>query len=103
MRVLSPKILPPAMGELGSTASTASFFPWLNKYKPKLSINVDLPTPGTPLMPMRILLPLCGKIRFNNCWLTAEDFTATEKRYRERLDFELGVILQMGFPGYFLI
>ena len=23
--------------------------------------------------------------------------------YRERLDFELGVINQMGFPGYFLI
>ena len=26
-----------------------------------------------------------------------------EKRYRERLDYELGVITQMGFPGYFLI
>jgi DNA polymerase III subunit alpha len=25
------------------------------------------------------------------------------KPYRERLDFELGVIIQMGFPGYFLI
>ena len=25
------------------------------------------------------------------------------KVYRERLDFELGVIIQMGFPGYFLI
>src|SRR6185503_12537395 len=24
-------------------------------------------------------------------------------RYRERLDYELGVIVQMGFPGYFLI
>jgi DNA polymerase-3 subunit alpha len=24
-------------------------------------------------------------------------------RYRERLDYELGVIIQMGFPGYFLI
>ena len=33
----------------------------------------------------------------------AEDYPATEKRYRERLDFELDVILQMGFPGYFLI
>ncbi|MGB0671346.1 MAG: DNA polymerase III subunit alpha, partial [Rhodospirillales bacterium] len=25
------------------------------------------------------------------------------KRYRERLDYEIGVIIQMGFPGYFLI
>src|SRR6185437_12904735 len=28
---------------------------------------------------------------------------ATRTRYRERLDYELGVIEQMGFPGYFLI
>ena len=28
---------------------------------------------------------------------------ATRARYRERLDFELGVIAKMGFPGYFLI
>ncbi|MGB0682802.1 MAG: DNA polymerase III subunit alpha [Magnetovibrionaceae bacterium] len=27
----------------------------------------------------------------------------TDKRYRERLDYELDVIIQMGFPGYFLI
>ncbi|OEJ68017.1 DNA polymerase III subunit alpha [Magnetovibrio blakemorei] len=28
---------------------------------------------------------------------------AVAKPYRERLEFELGVIIQMGFPGYFLI
>ena len=28
---------------------------------------------------------------------------STRRRYRERLDYELGVIEQMGFPGYFLI
>jgi DNA polymerase-3 subunit alpha len=28
---------------------------------------------------------------------------AARKQYRERLEFELGVIIQMGFPGYFLI
>lgn len=33
----------------------------------------------------------------------AEDFADRQKLYRERLDFELNVILQMGFPGYFLI
>ncbi|MBL4826688.1 MAG: DNA polymerase III subunit alpha, partial [Spongiibacteraceae bacterium] len=34
---------------------------------------------------------------------SAEDFPEKEKKYRKRLDFELGIILQMGFPGYFLI
>ena len=33
----------------------------------------------------------------------ADDFPATQKEYRDRLDFELNVINQMGFPGYFLI
>ncbi|MCB1665218.1 MAG: DNA polymerase III subunit alpha [Pseudomonadales bacterium] len=31
------------------------------------------------------------------------DYAAVVKRYDERLDFELNVINQMGFPGYFLI
>ncbi|PMR76179.1 DNA polymerase III subunit alpha [Billgrantia endophytica] len=31
------------------------------------------------------------------------EFAEIETRYRERLDFELNVIIQMGFPGYFLI
>ncbi len=34
---------------------------------------------------------------------SAPDFAEKEREYRERLDFELNVILQMGFPGYFLI
>ena len=33
----------------------------------------------------------------------AADFVDQQKLYRERLDFELNVIIQMGFPGYFLI
>jgi DNA polymerase-3 subunit alpha len=33
----------------------------------------------------------------------AEDFPQKRKSYRERLDFELDTIVQMGFPGYFLI
>jgi DNA polymerase-3 subunit alpha len=32
-----------------------------------------------------------------------EDFTRQQAEYRERLDFELNTIIQMGFPGYFLI
>ena len=33
----------------------------------------------------------------------APDFAERQREYRERLDFELDVIIQMGFPGYFLI
>ena len=35
--------------------------------------------------------------------LAADEFNAKQQAYRERLDFELNTILQMGFPGYFLI
>ncbi|WP_062264740.1 DNA polymerase III subunit alpha [Endozoicomonas arenosclerae] len=31
------------------------------------------------------------------------EYAKKEKVYRDRLDFELDIILQMGFPGYFLI
>ncbi|WP_253446056.1 DNA polymerase III subunit alpha [Halomonas sp. Y3] len=31
------------------------------------------------------------------------EYAEIDQRYRERLDFELDVIIQMGFPGYFLI
>ena len=34
---------------------------------------------------------------------SADDFPAKQKQYRERLEFELETIIQMGFPGYFLI
>jgi DNA polymerase-3 subunit alpha len=33
----------------------------------------------------------------------AQDFPEKQNEYRERLDFELDTIIQMGFPGYFLI
>ncbi|HSB96963.1 MAG TPA: DNA polymerase III subunit alpha, partial [Spongiibacteraceae bacterium] len=35
--------------------------------------------------------------------VNTESFPATQQTYRERLEFELNVIIQMGFPGYFLI
>ncbi len=34
---------------------------------------------------------------------SAADFPEKQALYRERLDFELETIIQMGFPGYFLI
>ena len=61
MRVLSPRMLPPAIGELGSTASTATRLPCSSRCRPKASMKVDLPTPGIPVMPMRILLPVWGR------------------------------------------
>ena len=33
----------------------------------------------------------------------SDEYKAIDQRYRERLEFELNVIIQMGFPGYFLI
>ena len=35
--------------------------------------------------------------------MDAEALEETARPYRERLDFELNVIIEMGFPGYFLI
>jgi DNA polymerase III subunit alpha len=35
--------------------------------------------------------------------VNSPEFSDKQKQYRERLDFELDVIIQMGFPGYFLI
>ncbi|MFG6138408.1 DNA polymerase III subunit alpha [Halomonas sp. B23F22_10] len=32
-----------------------------------------------------------------------DEYAEIDARYRQRLDFELNIILQMGFPGYFLI
>ncbi|WP_048861329.1 DNA polymerase III subunit alpha, partial [Acidisphaera rubrifaciens] len=65
------------------------------------------------------LLPVCPKVRPGasedetvramareglEARLDALGLAETERaRYRERLDYELGVIAQMGFPGYFLI
>ena len=35
--------------------------------------------------------------------MDAADREEVAKPYRERLEFELDVIIEMGFPGYFLI
>ncbi|WP_372611514.1 DNA polymerase III subunit alpha [Halomonas sp.] len=43
------------------------------------------------------LFPVAGYPR------DGEDWKSIEAEYRQRLDFELDIIIQMGFPGYFLI
>ena len=61
MRVLSPKILPPLEALEGSMVRMATFIPLFTKTLPKASINVLFPTPGTPVIPIRIALPEKGK------------------------------------------
>src|SRR5574343_1444703 len=58
MRVLSPRIEPPDTVDEGSTASTATRWPCPIRYRPSASMKVDLPTPGTPLMPSRKDFPV---------------------------------------------
>jgi hypothetical protein len=48
------------MGEDGSMAKTAIFFPDLTRKSPRASIKLLLPTPGGPLMAMRSELPQVG-------------------------------------------
>src|SRR3954469_2541458 len=60
IRVLSPRIDPPERADDGSTASTATFDPAPVRSTPSWSMKVDLPTPGTPLMPTRRAPPACG-------------------------------------------
>ena len=57
MRVLSPNIDPRERSDDGSMANTAKRLPILHSSVPKASIKVDLPAPGTPVMPSRIELP----------------------------------------------
>ena len=61
MRVLSPRMLPLVRSELGSMARTASLPPSLRTCRPKASMLVLLPAPGTPLIPMRTELPAYGR------------------------------------------
>src|SRR5262245_43604346 len=66
IRVLSPRIEPPPRLDEGSMASTASERPRSSSDRPKRSMKVDLPTPGTPVMPSRTDLPVCGNTAASN-------------------------------------
>jgi hypothetical protein len=55
---------------LGSTARTATFFPNDVRCFPKASMNVLFPTPGTPVIPIRIDLFAWGK----HAWIMAFAF-----------------------------
>ncbi len=66
MRVLSPRMLPPVRVDDGSTASTATRRPSPVSFVPSASMNVDLPTPGTPVMPTRWLATAFGSRRVSS-------------------------------------
>src|SRR4029079_407929 len=53
IRVLSPSTEPPVRTDDGSTASTPTVDPAPVRRRTRVSMNVDLPTPGTPEMPTR--------------------------------------------------
>ena len=53
IRVLSPSMDPPLTTELGSTVSTATEWPRLIMCPPSVSMKVDLPAPGGPVIPIR--------------------------------------------------
>jgi len=55
---MSPRIEPPVREEEGSTASTATLRPPAVRLEPRVSMVVDLPTPGTPVTPTRIARPV---------------------------------------------
>ena len=58
MRVLSARIEPPVRRDDGSTASTATLWPFRVSIEPSELMVVDLPTPGEPVMPTRTALPV---------------------------------------------
>src|SRR5262245_25502245 len=68
MRVLSPRMLPPERALDGSTASTATRLPCAMRWRPKASMNVLLPTPGTPVMPTRAARPVDGSSTSRRRW-----------------------------------
>lgn len=49
---MSPNIDPPVLVLEGSTAKTATLYPFSIRLKPKDSIKVDFPTPGGPDSPI---------------------------------------------------
>ena len=61
MRLLSPRMLPPLRALEGSTASTATRWPPSISRIPRASMRVLLPTPGTPVIPTRVALPVAGR------------------------------------------
>ena len=60
MRVLSPRIEPPLRVELGIDRQHRDLVALAVSREPSASMAVDLPTPGTPVIPTRTARPVWG-------------------------------------------
>ena len=77
----------------------------------RCNLELSLGTPCLPDYPVPENLSVDDYLRrlseegLNNRLLDLAEVVSAEKRqlYQDRLDFELNIIIQMGFPGYFLI
>src|SRR5262245_32879023 len=78
IRVLSPRMEPPERFDDGSTARTATLCPAAVRRVPSASMNVDLPTPGTPVIPTRRAAPECG--------VSSTSSRCAKSRWSARLD-----------------
>src|SRR3990170_4917385 len=63
IRIRSPSTAPPVNGEVGSTATTPTFFPRLRYARTSRLIRELFPTPGGPVNPTMCAFPVLGWIR----------------------------------------
>src|SRR3954451_7777543 len=60
MRTRSPSRAPPEKGDDGSTARIPTRFSARRSSPTRADVDVDLPTPGAPVMPTILACPACG-------------------------------------------
>src|SRR5947208_2594117 len=63
MRIRSPRTAPPVYGDVGSTATTPTFFSRPRRVRTRRLMRELLPTPGGPVNPTTWARPVCGWIR----------------------------------------
>src|SRR5438876_530909 len=63
MRIRSPRTAPPVYGDVGSTATTPTFFARPRRVRTRRLMRELLPTPGGPVNPTTWARPVCGWIR----------------------------------------
>ena len=79
----------------------------------RCNVSIELGKPKLPLFPTPDGLTLDDflalqaherlEVRLEQLYPEVEERDKQRPRYKERLEFEIGIIQQMGFPGYFLI
>src|SRR5712691_5106130 len=77
MRIRSPRIAPPLKGEVGSTATMPTLFPWRRRWAVRRSTSVDLPEPGGPVTPTTSDFPAWGKRAASSAGASGRPFSTT--------------------------